>query len=77
MDIEVFIVILLIQRHIWGTIEKGARTAEEMAFLSMLGDRKPTVQQEKFWRTMLVNYGKVRPNGRVANELHYILTLSL
>ncbi|KNC97667.1 uncharacterized protein SPPG_07134 [Spizellomyces punctatus DAOM BR117] len=57
-DMEAFIMMLLIQRHMWCCSVLNASSVDEVTFLSTLDMWKPTREQEKFWRTALVMHGK-------------------
>ncbi|RHZ46291.1 hypothetical protein Glove_627g26 [Diversispora epigaea] len=65
MDIEFFLLILLIQRHYHCVIERKAETIGQILYLSTHGCWKPRESHRKFWRTLLSLYGKNFQDKRV------------
>ncbi|KAJ3049732.1 hypothetical protein HK097_009304 [Rhizophlyctis rosea] len=57
-DMEAFLLILLIQRHVSCTMGNNAHTLGEVLYLSALGMWKPTAMQVAFWRKAVSMYGK-------------------
>jgi hypothetical protein len=59
VDIEFFLLILLIQRQYHCIIRLGAETLGQILYLTSRGGWKTSANQKKFWRTLLSFYGKV------------------
>ncbi|KAI9096453.1 hypothetical protein DFS34DRAFT_140345 [Phlyctochytrium arcticum] len=57
-DMEAFLLILLVQRHMWAISKMGVTTLGEITLTCALGTWRPTAQQERFWRTALWLHGK-------------------
>ncbi|GBC14360.1 uncharacterized protein OCT59_024540 [Rhizophagus irregularis] len=65
VDIEFFLLILLIQRQYHCIIRLGAETLGQILYLASKGCWKASTNQKKFWRTLLSFYGKNDPDKRI------------
>src|SRR5215469_4670884 len=59
VDIEFFLLILLIQRQYHCIVKLGAETLGQVLYLTSKSCWKTSANQKKFWRTLLSFYGKV------------------
>ncbi|CAI2175546.1 5792_t:CDS:10 [Funneliformis geosporum] len=65
VDIEFFLLILLIQRQYHCIIRLGAKTLGQILYLTSRGCWKTSVDQKRFWQTLLSFYGKNDPDKRI------------
>ncbi|CAG8529431.1 3839_t:CDS:10 [Racocetra persica] len=65
IDIEFFLIILLIQRQYHCVVDQGAESLGQILYLASQECWKPRESQRKFWRTLLWWYGKNDPDKRI------------
>ncbi|CAG8516742.1 2053_t:CDS:10 [Funneliformis mosseae] len=65
VDIEFFLLILLIQRQYHCINRLGAKTLGQILYLTSRGCWKTSVNQKRFWQTLLSFYGKNDPDKRI------------
>ncbi|CAG8664013.1 15388_t:CDS:10, partial [Acaulospora morrowiae] len=58
VDVEFFLLMLLVQRHYHCVVEGGAETIGQILYLEAKGHWKPSESQRRFWWTLLNLYGK-------------------